>query len=153
MDPNLPVTDVATMDQIAARALSDRRLTAMLLGIFAAAALVLAAIGIYGVVSYGVTRRTHEIGIRLALGADRGSVVRLSVRHGAVAAFAGIGIGVLAALWITRLLEGMLYGVSRFDGATFTAVPVALALAAIAASLIPARRAATVDPIIALRQE
>ena len=153
MDADLPVADVATMEQVAGRALAGERLTTTLLGIFAIAALTLAAIGIYGVISYSVTRRTHEIGIRMALGADVGSVMRLVLAHGVGAVFAGIAAGVVASFWMTSLLERMLYGVSRLDTTTFISVPAALAVVAAVASLLPARRAAGVDPIIALRQE
>ncbi|MCI0432626.1 MAG: ABC transporter permease [Gemmatimonadetes bacterium] len=153
LDPNVPVADIRTMEDVAAAALAQPRFTTLLLGIFGAAALLLAAIGIYGVVSWGVSQRTHEIGIRLALGAERTSVVGLVVRNGAGAAIAGIAVGVLASLYLTTLLERLLYGVGRLDTATFVTVPLTLVAVALGASVVPALRAAAVDPIIALRNE
>ncbi len=153
LDPDVPLADVTTMDRVAAAALAQPRFTTLLLGIFGFAALLLAAIGTYGVVSWGVSQRTQEIGIRVALGAERNAVVALVVRHGAGAALAGVVLGVLAAVWLTRLMERLLFGVGRLDPMTFVTVPLTLALVALAASLIPARRAVAVDPVIALRQE
>ncbi|MGH7503379.1 MAG: ABC transporter permease [Longimicrobiales bacterium] len=153
MDANVPLADIATMEHVTSRALSEPRFMTLLLGAFAMAALVLAAIGIYGVISYGVTQRTHEIGIRMALGADRRRIVRMVVASGAGAVFTGIALGVVSSLFVTNLLERMLYSVSRLDAVTFVAVPLILAAVAVVASLLPARRAAGVDPLIALRYE
>ena len=120
---------------------------------FAAIALVLAAVGVYGVISYSVSQRTREIGVRVALGAQRTNVLRLIVGHGALLAAIGIGIGLAGALGVTRFLRSMLYGVSPFDPVSFVVVTLVLSGIAFLASYLPARRAARVDPIEALRQE
>ena len=133
--------------------LADRRFLLVLVGLFATAALILAAVGIYGVVAFSVTRRTQEIGIRMALGAQRSSVLRLIVGEGARLAFLGVAIGIAASLLITRLLSGLLFGVSATDPATFAGVAVLLSVVALLASYIPARRAMRLDPNIALRCE
>jgi putative ABC transport system permease protein len=153
LDADLPVFNVRTMDFYAERALASRRFPMLLLGIFAAVALVLAAVGIYGVMSYSVTQRTHEMGIRLALGARAGDVRRLVVGHGFKLAFAGILVGLAGALALTRLLSTLLYGVEPTDPLTFISVSVLLTATAGLACYLPARRATKVDPIIALRCE
>jgi predicted permease len=132
---------------------AERRFLLLLVGVFAAAALALAAVGIYGVVAFSVTRRTQEIGIRMAIGAERTDVLRLVVGEGARLALLGIGLGMAASFLITRLLSSLLFGVSATDPLTFTVVAVLLSLVALAASYIPARRAARVDPTVALRYE
>ncbi len=152
LDPSLPVSDVRTMDEIARTALAPQRFSAELFGLFAVIALVLAAVGLYGVVSYIASRRTHEMGIRMALGATRASVAGLVLREGVVTAGAGIGAGLGAGLLLTRLLSSQLYGVSALDPLTFTIVPAALVLVALAAAYLPARRAARVSPAIAMRE-
>jgi putative ABC transport system permease protein len=133
--------------------LADRRFLLLLVGLFAAAALGLAAIGIYGVVAYSVTRRTQEIGIRMSLGAQRGDVLSLILGEGARMAGLGVIIGIAASLGITRLMSSLLFGVSATDPLTFVVVGALLSFAALLASYVPARRAMRVDPIVALRYE
>jgi predicted permease len=142
-----------TMNQIISESLAARRFSMILLGTFAALALVLSSVGIYGVISYLVARRIQEIGIRMALGADRADVVRLVLRDGMKLAFTGVGIGILCALALTRLMARMLYGVTATDPITFFAVAILLLLVAMAACYLPARRAMRVDPVIALRYD
>lgn len=152
MDASLPVSDVRTMDEVVAIALATPRLTGFLLGTFAAIALALAAVGIYGVLAYLVSQRTHEIGIRLALGAERRDVLRLILRHGLTLASMGVAIGVVGAFAVTRLMRGVLYGVEPGDPVTFVAVPAVLLVVALVASLLPARRATRVSPTVALSE-
>jgi predicted permease len=152
LDANLPLADVRTMDAIAADALAKPRFATWLLGLFALLALVLAAGGTYGTISLLVTARTREIGIRVALGAERRSVMGLILRSGLVMACAGIAIGTSAAFVLTRLLGTLLYGVSALDPATFVGVPVLLTLVALAACAAPARRAAALDPVVTIRE-
>lgn len=142
-----------SMDEIIAASLASRRFTMILLAVFAALALVLASIGIYGVISYSVARRTHEIGIRVALGAQKGDVFRLVVGQGMILALIGVGIGILGALGLTHVLSNLLYGVKPTDPLTFIAVSLILTGVALLACYIPARRATKVDPMVALRQE
>lgn len=151
MDPSLPVAAVRTMDEVVASSMVTPRLTGSLLALFALLALTLAAIGIYGVLTYLVSERTHEIGIRLAVGAGRSQVLGLVLGHALSLTAAGLGIGLAAAAALTRLMSGMIYGVTPLDPLTFVTVPALLALVALAAGFIPARRATRVDPIVALR--
>jgi putative ABC transport system permease protein len=141
------------MEELLATSLSQSRFSTLLLGVFAGVALILAAVGLYGVMAYRVEQRTHEIGIRLALGAQSGDVLKLVVRQGLMLAITGIVIGFGAALIITRVMTSLLYGVTATDPLTFAIIPVVLTGAALAASFIPARRAMKVDPMIALRYE
>jgi predicted permease len=150
--PDVPVKFSTFADEMGGW-LADRRFLLLLVGVFAAAALALAAIGIYGVVAFAVTRRTQEIGIRMAIGAQRGHVLRLVVGEGARLAAAGVALGLAASFAITRLLSTLLFGVSTTDPVTFAALAALLSLVALAASYIPARRAMRLDPTIALRYE
>jgi predicted permease len=144
---------VDTMDAVIADSLAPRRFSMILLGIFAVLALVLSMVGIYGVISYLVGQRTHEIGVRVALGAQRSDVMRLVLGQGTKMALIGVAIGLAAALILTRLMTKMLFGVSASDPLTFGGVAVLLTIVALAACYIPARRATRVDPIVALRYE
>lgn len=153
VDKEQPVTDVKSMEQYFSASIAQRRFNMILLGIFAGIALILAAVGIYGVMSYSVTERAQEIGIRMALGAKQTDVLAMVVKQGMGPAIAGIVVGLGAALALTRLMSSLLYGVSATDPITFTAVSLALAGVALGASFVPARRAAKVDPMIALRRE
>ena len=152
IDPNLPLAEIRTMADVEARALAEPRLTAWLLGGFALLALALAAIGIYATMALFVADRASEIGIRLALGAQRRAIVEMFLAQGAALAAAGIAIGLLAAFFLTRLLERMVYGVTTLDPLTFAAAPVILGLVALLASLNPAVRASSVDPIATLKR-
>ena len=153
VDKDQPVFNVRTMDEILSGVVSAQRLAFILLGIFAFLALALAAIGIYGVTSYSVSQRTHEIGIRMALGARESDVLRLVVAHGLALSCVGVGLGVAGALVLTRFLASMLYGIRPTDPLTYLGVSLLLGGVAILASYIPARRAAKVDPMEALRYE
>jgi putative ABC transport system permease protein len=151
--PDQPVTAVATMDKLLERSLSAARFSMLLLIIFAGLALVLSAVGIYGVMSYSVTLQTHEIGIRMALGARPKDVLGLIVKHGAKLAFVGVTIGIAAGLGLTRLMASLLYGVGPTDIVTFASVAIVLLGIALFACWIPARRAMKIDPMVALRHE
>ncbi|MGO9273735.1 MAG: ABC transporter permease [Terriglobia bacterium] len=153
LDKNLPVFEVSTMDQYLAEEVATRRFSMLLLGVFASLALVLAMVGIYGVTAYSVAQRTHEVGIRIALGASGREVLRLVLQLSMVLTLAGLAIGLAGALALTRFLSSLLYGVRPTDLLTFVAVSLVLAVAAFAASYIPARRATRVDPMVALRHE
>ena len=153
IDPREVIYNVRTMDEVVSSSFAARRLSMLLLSVFAALALVLACVGIYGVISYLVSQRTHEIGVRMALGAERGDVLRLVLGHGARMAVVGVLIGVGAALGLTRLMANQLFGVSAYDPLTFAAVALLLIVVAVAACYIPARRAMSVNPMIALRHE
>jgi putative ABC transport system permease protein len=147
------IFDVHTMKQIVSDSVAGRRFSMLLLGVFAGLALVLAAVGNYGVISYMVTQRTHEIGIRMALGAERSNVLALVVGDGLRLLLIGVGVGLAAALGLTRLMSSMLYGVRPTDIVTFATVSLLLAGVAMLASYVPARRATKVDPMVALRYE
>jgi predicted permease len=153
IDKDLPVTDVATMPELIDASVAQARFRTMLLGLFAAMAMVLAAIGIFGVISYSVSCRTNEIGVRVALGASRSSILRMILRETLALALAGMALGVPCALAASRLVGHMLFGVSASDPATLAAVTLALAAVATLAGYLPARRAMRVDPMVALRYE
>jgi putative ABC transport system permease protein len=152
-DPRLPPAELRTLEQVVGAALAEERFNAALMTTFAGVALVLTAIGIFGVVSYAVRQRTQEIGVRMALGASRAEVIRLVAGQGMLPVAAGLAIGLFAAFGLTRLLRSMVWGVSTTDPRTFLIATTVLVLVALAANLIPARRATRVDPIIALRAE
>jgi putative ABC transport system permease protein len=153
IDKDQAISGISTMEQLITDSVSTRRITLILLGLFSTLAVVLAAIGIYGVISYSVAQRTHEIGIRMALGAQKTDVLRMVLAQGAKIAGAGVAIGLAASLGLTRLLANLLFSVSAADPLTFTAVAIALILVAMLACYIPARRTLRVDPMIALRYE
>jgi putative ABC transport system permease protein len=153
VDKQLSVTEVATLENLLARESSTRRFNAVLFSVFAALALVLAATGVYGVLSYSVSQRTHEVGIRMALGAQRGDVLRLFMAHGMRLVLLGLVIGLGGAFALTRLLSSLLFGVSARDVATFVLVGVGLTVVGVLACYLPARRATKVDPLVALRYE
>ncbi len=153
VDPDLPLAEITTLDAIAGTAMAQPRFSVLLLGFFAAFALLLASIGLYGVISYSVAQRTQEIGIRIALGAQRAGVFKMILREGLALAAVGIALGFGLALATTRIMAGFLYGVSPADPVTFVAVSCVLAAVALLASYVPARRAMRVDPMIALRHE
>ena len=146
-------TRFATMTQVLSESVAQPRFNTLLIGLFAALAFVLSAIGIYGVISYDVTQRTGEIGVRMALGAQATDVVRLVLKQGLLLTFAGLVAGLAGAFALTRFLSGLLFEVKPTDPLTYVAVAGLLAVVAIAACLIPARRATKVDPLVALRYE
>jgi putative ABC transport system permease protein len=152
-DKDQPVFNVQPMEQVVSASIAPRRFTMLLMTIFAAVALVLATVGIYGVMSYSVTQRTHEIGIRMALGAHAADILRLVVKQGLLLALIGVVIGLTGAFILTRVMSSLLFGVDAADLKTFAAISLMLTLVAAVASYIPARRATKVDPMIALRYE
>jgi putative ABC transport system permease protein len=153
VDPWLAIWDVRTMEEVRGYTTYEQRFFGKLMGAFAGQALLLACLGVYGVLAYGVSRRTHEIGVRLALGARPLDVVRLVVGQGARMAAAGVGLGLLLAVAVGRLIQGILFGVSFWEPLPLLATAVLLMGVVLLASLLPARRAAAVDPMAALRAE
>jgi putative ABC transport system permease protein len=152
-DPNQPVSDMKSMDQRIAESLGPQRFAANLLAVFAVLAVLLTAVGLYGLISYSVAQRTNEIGIRTALGADRADILQLVLRQGAMLALAGAAVGVAAGLALARMMQSLLYGVSPADPASFAGAAVLLIVVALVASWLPARRAMKIDPMVALRYE
>jgi len=153
LDPNQPVHSVKSLEQRVAESVAVTRALMYLFSAFAFLALILASVGIYGIVSYSVTQRTHEIGIRMALGAGRGHVLRLIMGNGVTLAVVGIVLGVGGALALTRFMTALLFGIKPTDFKTFLFVSIGLFVVALLACLIPARRAMKVDPLVALRYE
>jgi putative ABC transport system permease protein len=153
VDRDLPVFGERTMAQVASESVSRRRFAMQLVGLFGVLALLLAAVGIYGVIAYSVTQRTREIGIRVALGASRSAILRWVLRQGLILTIAGVGVGLLGALALTRLLRSLLFGVGPTDILTFGVLAIVLTVVAMIACYVPARRATKVDPLVALRYE
>jgi putative ABC transport system permease protein len=153
LDPQIAVADVKTMEANVQESIAPQRFNLFLLGLFATLAVFLAAVGVYGVLSYAVTQRTREIGVRVALGAQRGSILAMTIREGMQLTFAGAAIGLVGAWLLTRWMAGLLYGVTARDPLTFVGVIVVMSLVSLAACYIPARRATRVDPLVALRYE
>jgi len=153
IDPNQPIGDVRTMESAAAESVAPQRLTMTVSMLFAALALVLAMVGLYGVISYSVAQRTHEFGVRVALGAARRDILKLVLGQGSRVILVGVGMGILGALALTRFVSSLLFGVKPTDPLTFLGVTLLLIAVALLASYIPARRATKVDPLVALRYE
>jgi putative ABC transport system permease protein len=153
LDPNLPVADVRSFQEVVSGSIAPQRFNAILLGVFSGLALLLATTGIYGVLSYTMSRRTSEIGLRMALGASASSILRMTLFQGMRPALLGIGIGSLGAWWLSRYLSALLFGIKPFDLLTYAAVAALLLLTALAASYLPGRRAMHIDPAIALRMD
>ena len=153
VNPNLPLAEVRTLDAILAQSMARTSFTLVMLAIAAAVALALGVVGIYGVISYVVSQRTREIGVRMALGADRRDVRRMVLRQGVILAGIGVVIGLVAAVGLTRFMSSLLYGVEATDPVTFAAVAALLTAVALVASYLPAVRASRTDPLVALRCE
>jgi predicted permease len=153
IDKNVPVSEIRTMEEVVAGSIEQQRFNLFLLGLFASIALLLAVVGIYGVISESVAARTHEIGIRMALGARAADVLRMVIRQGMTLSAIGIEAGLVGAFWLTQFMSGLLYEVSPTDSGTFLLIPIVVALVVLCACLIPARRATKVDPLVALRYE
>jgi putative ABC transport system permease protein len=153
VDPEMPLFDVSSMEQRLYGSLARQRFSMFLLGVFAMIALILAAIGIYGVMAYSVSQRTHEIGVRMALGARPGAILRLVIRQALILTALGVAIGLTGAFASTRVMSSLLFGVSSTDLFTFAVTPLLLGSVAARAGYFPARRAAKVDPMVALRHE
>jgi putative ABC transport system permease protein len=153
VDPGIPVFAVRTLNDVVAKSLADRRFALTILAIFAGIALLLASIGIYGVMAYTFSQRTHEIGVRVALGAQRSDILRMALGEGMLLVAIGLGVGLIGAAIVTRFLRSMLYSVTATDPLTFASIALLLAAVALLACFIPAQRATQVDPLVALRED
>jgi putative ABC transport system permease protein len=153
VDPDQPIYNIRTMNEIRDESVASERLNLMLLSIFAGIALVLAIVGIYGVMSYSVTQRTHEIGIRMAIGAQPGDVFRMVMGQGMILALIGVGCGLVGAFALTRLMRTMLFDVAPTDPTTYSVITVLLTSVAVVACYVPGRRATKVNPVVSLRYE
>jgi ABC-type antimicrobial peptide transport system permease subunit len=153
IDANLPITNVTTLAEQVSNSMGPQRLISALTVLFGIVGLALACVGLYGIMAYNVARRTHELGVRMALGAQKGEILKMIMGHGLRLTLIGLAIGAAGALALTRLMTNLLYGVKPSDPLTFIAVSVLLALVALLACYIPARRAIKVDPMVALRYE
>ena len=153
LDPNLPVADIRSFQEVVSRSVAPQRFNAILLGVFSGLALLLATTGIYGVLSYSISRRTSEIGLRMALGANAIGIMRMTMLQGMWPALLGIGLGAVGAWWLSRYLATLLFDIKPFDLLTYAAVAVLLLVTALAACYLPGRRAMRTDPAVALRIE
>jgi putative ABC transport system permease protein len=153
LDPDLPVTDVRSFEEVMQRSVAPQRFNTIILGVFSGLALLLATIGIYGVLSYSMSRRTSEIGLRMALGASRGNILRLTLGQGLRPALVGIVLGAIGAWWLSRYMTTLLFGVKPFDALTYAAVMLLLIVTAAVACYLPSLRAMRTDPVVALRLE
>jgi putative ABC transport system permease protein len=153
LDPSVPIRNLQSIDQLVNRSIAPQRFTMSLLALFAAIGLLLAAVGIYGVMAYNVSQRTREIGLRMALGAQTRNVLTLVVKQGMALVLFGVIAGLIVSLALTRMMKSLLFGVNATDPTTFVIVALLLMLAALLACYLPARRATKVDPLVALRYE
>jgi len=153
IDPNQPISNVSTLEKVVDESVAQRRLNMLLMGLFGGLAMLLSAVGVYGLLSHAVTQRTHEMGIRMALGAQMSDVLKLVLKQGMMLALIGEAVGLVGALMLTRLIRGLLFGVTPNDVTTFVVVITILSIVALLACYLPARRATKVDPLIALRYE
>jgi putative ABC transport system permease protein len=153
VDKDVPVLNVAAIDQLVSAALREPRFNTVLIGVFAGLALLLASVGLYAVIAYSVTQRTHEIGVRITVGAGQRDIFRLIVGQGMILALIGVAIGLAASMALTRAMSSLLFGVSATDPLTFAAIALLLTFVSLVACYVPARRAMRVDPMVALRHE
>jgi putative ABC transport system permease protein len=153
LDPELPIYKAKRMEEYVAASIAQRRFTSLLCAIFAGAGLLLAIVGLFGVMSYSVVQRTHEIGVRVAVGAEKTDILRLILKEGMIITSAGLAVGLVGTLALSSILKSQLFGVTATDPFTFFGVIFALAIVALVACYIPARRATRVDPMVALRYE